>query len=72
MPMHETFLLSARNNEKGDDDMTGLVGGGLMIIAGILIKLFPPNRSTVCTDTERDAQCQIKDYGMKRTVTVHH
>ncbi|AIC39241.1 hypothetical protein NRS6110_03438 [Bacillus subtilis] len=42
MPMHETFLLSARNNEKGDDDMTGLVGGGLMIIAGILIKLFPP------------------------------
>lgn len=42
MPMYETFLLSARNNEKGDDDMAGLVGGGLMIIAGILIKLFPP------------------------------
>lgn len=42
MPMYETFLLSARNNEKGDDDMAGLVGGGLMIIVGILIKLFPP------------------------------
>lgn len=42
MPMYETFLLSARNNEKGDDDIAGLVGGGLMIIAGILIKLFPP------------------------------
>lgn len=42
MPVDETFLLSARNNEKGDDDMAGLVGGGLMIIAGILIKLFPP------------------------------
>lgn len=42
MPMYETFLLSSRNNEKGDDDMAGLVGGGLMIIAGILIKLFPP------------------------------
>lgn len=42
MPMYETFLLSARNNEKGDDDMAGLVGRGLMIIAGILIKLFPP------------------------------
>lgn len=40
--MYETFLLSARNNEKGDDDMAGLVGGGLMIIVGILIKLFPP------------------------------
>lgn len=42
MPEYETFLLSARNNEKGDDPMVGLIGGGLMIIAGILIKLFPP------------------------------
>ncbi len=72
MSMCETFLLSARNNEKGDDNMAGLVSGGLMIIAGILIKQFLPNPSTVCTDTEQDAQCQIKDYGMKRTVTVHH
>jgi uncharacterized membrane protein len=38
----ETFLLSERNNEKGDDHMACLVGGGLMIIAGLLIKLFPP------------------------------
>ncbi len=42
MSMCETFLLSARNNEKGDDNMAGLVSGGLMIIAGILIKQFPP------------------------------
>lgn len=42
MSMRETFLLSARNNEKGDDNMAGLVSGGLMIIVGILIKQFPP------------------------------
>lgn len=42
MPGYETILLSARNNEKGDDDMAGLISGGLMVIAGILIKLFPP------------------------------
>ncbi len=42
LPEYETFLLSARNNEKGDDDMVGLVGGSLMVIAGIMTKLFPP------------------------------